>query len=289
MGSLKYLWDFGDGETGEGEFISHAYTNPGEPIITLMVIDEEGANNTYFTWITVESIFTQKAGNQATDSAWGNVWLYLPLLLIILIASVLVMRNRNRGHGELGIEDEEDDWDYDLEEEEHQDPDAYLGPADSLEDYRRSGGGGKNGTFSAAAMQLRQKQERELGIKPWEQPVEESLPEPEPEPQWEPQPRYQPDVPHVNWHLLYLVSNDVMRKQETPKFRGLQPREQPEEKNEEPDLWAMFLENQSRRIGDERVDREFEDRERFRPTGNQVTCMNPYGGGMGRTGACYYR
>ena len=37
----SYAWDFGDGETGSGESVSHSYSNPGRYIVSLVVTDEE--------------------------------------------------------------------------------------------------------------------------------------------------------------------------------------------------------------------------------------------------------
>jgi PKD repeat protein len=46
---VDYLWDFGDGEVGEGVTVQHAYTTAGgrgwRPQITLTVFDEDGGQN----------------------------------------------------------------------------------------------------------------------------------------------------------------------------------------------------------------------------------------------------
>jgi PKD repeat protein len=46
---VDYLWDFGDGETGDGAVVEHTYTTAQgrgwRPVITLTVIDENGAPN----------------------------------------------------------------------------------------------------------------------------------------------------------------------------------------------------------------------------------------------------
>lgn len=41
----KYVWDFGDGSSGEGLYISHTYTKPGKYTVTLTVIDNAGVSN----------------------------------------------------------------------------------------------------------------------------------------------------------------------------------------------------------------------------------------------------
>ena len=38
----KYAWDFGDGATGDGSTVSHAYSSPGVFAVTLVVKDEDG-------------------------------------------------------------------------------------------------------------------------------------------------------------------------------------------------------------------------------------------------------
>ncbi|MEN3009792.1 MAG: PKD domain-containing protein, partial [Candidatus Bipolaricaulaceae bacterium] len=40
---LRYLWDFGDGRTGEGKLVQHAYTKAGEYVVVLTVVDPSGA------------------------------------------------------------------------------------------------------------------------------------------------------------------------------------------------------------------------------------------------------
>lgn len=39
---LSYIWDFGDGATGEGPLVTYAWTQPGEFTVTLTVIDDSG-------------------------------------------------------------------------------------------------------------------------------------------------------------------------------------------------------------------------------------------------------
>lgn len=41
---VRYIWDFGDGTTGEGATVIHTYRNPGEYEVCLTVIDDEGAS-----------------------------------------------------------------------------------------------------------------------------------------------------------------------------------------------------------------------------------------------------
>ena len=54
---VKYLWDFGDGTTGEGVKVTHKYSLPGKYIVTLTVVDDRGASDTNeenLLFVTVE-------------------------------------------------------------------------------------------------------------------------------------------------------------------------------------------------------------------------------------------
>jgi PKD repeat protein len=55
---VEYLWDFGDGETGEGVLVEHEYTSAHgrgwRPAITLTVVDEDDASD----FVTHEIVVT---------------------------------------------------------------------------------------------------------------------------------------------------------------------------------------------------------------------------------------
>jgi len=43
---VQYIWSFGDGATGQGMVVDHAYTVPGwKPMVTLTVVDDDGESN----------------------------------------------------------------------------------------------------------------------------------------------------------------------------------------------------------------------------------------------------
>lgn len=51
-----YSWDFGDGQTGSGQIVTHKYYEPGEYIVALSVTDDKGAvgnNDHRLTYVTV--------------------------------------------------------------------------------------------------------------------------------------------------------------------------------------------------------------------------------------------
>lgn len=50
---IKYFWNFGDGTTGEGPIVTHAYTRPGTYTVTLTVIDNLGAMATDTCKVTI--------------------------------------------------------------------------------------------------------------------------------------------------------------------------------------------------------------------------------------------
>jgi PKD repeat protein len=39
---VSYIWDFGDGATGDGPVVTHAYVSQGDFTVTLMVTDNDG-------------------------------------------------------------------------------------------------------------------------------------------------------------------------------------------------------------------------------------------------------
>jgi PKD repeat protein len=50
---VKYIWDFGDGDTSEQMETTHSYSTADEYIIKLTVIDDHGISSTNTTTITV--------------------------------------------------------------------------------------------------------------------------------------------------------------------------------------------------------------------------------------------
>jgi len=50
---IHYVWDFGDGTTGEGQKVSHAYAQVGRYEVSLSVTDSRGATAVAEAWIEV--------------------------------------------------------------------------------------------------------------------------------------------------------------------------------------------------------------------------------------------
>jgi hypothetical protein len=54
-GALLYAWDFGDGSTGAGAIVKHAYAQAGEYIVTLTVTDDELETDTNAAKATISA------------------------------------------------------------------------------------------------------------------------------------------------------------------------------------------------------------------------------------------
>jgi len=78
---LTYYWDFGDGTTGSGATVGHAYTSPGTYTVTLTVSDNGGATNS-----APQTVIITAAASPSGDP---SIPLYYFGLLAALIASML--------------------------------------------------------------------------------------------------------------------------------------------------------------------------------------------------------
>lgn len=65
---VSYLWDFGDGSTGIGEAIAHAYTQDGTYTATVTVTDDKGTTDIASADITVQSDNDCTTGNEVWQS-----------------------------------------------------------------------------------------------------------------------------------------------------------------------------------------------------------------------------
>ncbi len=59
---VRWMWDFGDGGTGEGEFVEHVFTLPGDHTVRLTVEDEEGEQATTSRTVTVDDCARGRCG-----------------------------------------------------------------------------------------------------------------------------------------------------------------------------------------------------------------------------------
>ena len=90
---LIYIWDFGDGSTGEGITTSHSYTRPGEYDVTLTVIDNNGLSDT-----------NSKSISTLCNTDPSNVIPYIPSPLPPMVSCGVADLNNDR----MIDEDEED-------------------------------------------------------------------------------------------------------------------------------------------------------------------------------------
>jgi len=87
---LTYIWDFGDGEQGNGQSVSHTYKKTGNYTVTLTVIDSKGSQKVVTHEIEV--------------SLAGDTWYYplvytvtaIIIIIIALIIIVIVVRRRKK-------------------------------------------------------------------------------------------------------------------------------------------------------------------------------------------------
>ena len=78
---LTYVWDFGDGLSGEGVVTNHAYEEKGEYIVTLRVYDGRGGTDSHSIRVTVEPLETN--GN--------SVDITIPLVIIVILSLIFVV------------------------------------------------------------------------------------------------------------------------------------------------------------------------------------------------------
>jgi hypothetical protein len=79
---VSYQWNFGDGKTSTGQVATYAYSVPGEYLVSLVVVDNDGIVSTHSRTIQV--------GERQGMPTWG--W---PIIAIgILVLAVIVLRRR---------------------------------------------------------------------------------------------------------------------------------------------------------------------------------------------------
>ena len=68
----SYEWSFGDGESGEGEQVTHTYEDPGEYTAKLTVTDNAGSNDSYETTISVDDRNQQPTASFTASATSGS-------------------------------------------------------------------------------------------------------------------------------------------------------------------------------------------------------------------------
>jgi len=76
----QYVWDFGDGNLGEGPVVTHIYINPGTYLVKLKVIDENGVSDTAFKELIVYSSPTAIISLKVREKSYeigSNITVYI--------------------------------------------------------------------------------------------------------------------------------------------------------------------------------------------------------------------
>jgi chitodextrinase len=95
----QYTWDFGDDTTGTGVAPTHTYTTEGTYTVTLVVVDEEGAESAPET---TEVEVTTASSDNGGCSVGGRGVFDPTLPLLLLVAFAYLSRRRT---GEVRITD----------------------------------------------------------------------------------------------------------------------------------------------------------------------------------------
>jgi PKD repeat protein len=80
----SYLWDFGDGNTTDGAFVSHEYSETGTYLVTLTVTDSDGNNDITTINITVVG----------SRFPWMMLGIGVVIVTMISVISIIMIRRR---------------------------------------------------------------------------------------------------------------------------------------------------------------------------------------------------
>ncbi len=90
-GNLTYLWDFGDGTTGTGATVTHAYGSPGNYTASVTVTDGVSGRNT----ADAGAVLVQGTSPGAFFGSAGGIALIVVVVAAAIVAVVLLVRRRN--------------------------------------------------------------------------------------------------------------------------------------------------------------------------------------------------
>jgi parallel beta-helix repeat protein len=92
---IKYKWDFGDGNTKEGETATHTYTEENQYIVTLTITDNLGAQDTKTTTAT---IITQPDEQQNNGETKNDKWVIpgFEVITAFLVLTIIVVIKKKK-------------------------------------------------------------------------------------------------------------------------------------------------------------------------------------------------
>ena len=69
---VRHSWNFGDGETTQGSFVTHSYAEAGNYLVTLTVTDNDGAQDTDTLVVTVDSSINRGGDRDKRFDVWSG-------------------------------------------------------------------------------------------------------------------------------------------------------------------------------------------------------------------------
>jgi len=94
---LSYLWDFGDGVTGNGSLLIHTYASPGQYNVTLTVTDNAGMTSTVSRLVTIAESPGTPTGQGISLLKPNELLMVLGIAMITSLVLLFVYRFRTRG------------------------------------------------------------------------------------------------------------------------------------------------------------------------------------------------
>jgi PKD repeat protein len=107
--SLRYMWKFGDGKSGNGVNVTYSYNEAGTYKVKLTVYDNDDAFATYTLTVNV----TEPETKSSSDDGLGDVVIYAAIagvaILVILLLIIFLLLKRKKRDGDEPVPSEGDD------------------------------------------------------------------------------------------------------------------------------------------------------------------------------------
>ena len=88
VSALAYMWDFGDGASGRGPIVRHAFGKPGKYTVPLSIMDDGGLSSGKTFTITITERLAAPVGDWLVPAALGGI------AILVVIAAILAVRYR---------------------------------------------------------------------------------------------------------------------------------------------------------------------------------------------------